>query len=569
MKKILWVILLYGIFTGGGYAQNRRDSVQIDRDVKLKYKFHYAEGLREKMLGHQDEALTHFEICLETAPDSTAPMYELANVYKEQKKYSLARTFASDAWKIKPKQKWYGQLLAEIMIKTGDYAEAAGVYGTLYKLYPDQNAYLFNQIDLLSEVKQYKKALKITRKYEKDSELERWALLKEHVLYQKMNKGDKGRKKVFIYLKYHPEDIEARGILAESLAGAKELIKAEEQYKILKEKDPDNPAVRFSYAQFLFDQNRKKEALKEYLVGFKSGDVNPLIKIQIVMGYLNKQTQQDSLGSEVVQLLDTLYRYEHGEPEVDALYANYLFEKEKYREAEPVFARVLAKQRNDFTTWQNQLFTLNALEEWSKMAATAEQALEVFPNQPLFYLMKGVALTQIQKWDEAIKALKTGLKFPTSNTELNKQFYLSLADAYYKNGNSKEAFGYFEDLLTFDADNVIALNNYSYYLALNNEKLDHALEMIRKCVTIEKDNPTYLDTYAWVLYQKKLYAKALTVIEKVMKLDPKPTVEVVSHYGDILLANGLKERAVKAWEKALKIDPDFKGLKKKIEEAEK
>ncbi len=47
-----------------------------------------------------------------------------------------------------------------------------------------------------------------------------------------------------------------------------------------------------------------------------------------------------------------------------------------------------------------------------------------------------------------------------------------------QNNNYDEAFGYFDDLLAIDPNNVIVLNNYSYYLSVLDRDLDKALIMI-------------------------------------------------------------------------------------------
>jgi len=102
-------------------------------------------------------------------------------------------------------------------------------------------------------------------------------------------------------------------------------------------------------------------------------------------------------------------------------------------------------------------------------------------------------------------------------------------------------------MLVLEPDNIQVLNNYSYYLVLEERELDKALEMISKCIAKEPENATYLDTFAWVLYQRKEYGKALDPMLKVIQISKEPSGEVLEHYGDILFRNGKPEEAKQVW----------------------
>ena len=85
--------------------------------------------------------------------------------------------------------------------------------------------------------------------------------------------------------------------------------------------------------------------------------------------------------------------------------------------------------------------------------------------------------------------------------------------------------------------------------------------MIEKVIDKEGNNPTYLDTYAWVLFKNGNHEKALEVIEKVILLNNKPSGEVLEHYGDILFMNNKPDLAREKW----KMARDAGGASKEIE----
>jgi tetratricopeptide (TPR) repeat protein len=111
------------------------------------------------------------------------------------------------------------------------------------------------------------------------------------------------------------------------------------------------------------------------------------------------------------------------------------------------------------------------------------------------------------------------------------------------------------------------LNNYAYYLSLDNQDLERALAMSEKTIKAEPKNATYLDTYAWVLYKLGRYQEAKKYMDKVFKYDKNPNGANYEHLGDILYQLGDKKNAVKNWKKAQKAgDEVSEFLDQKIKE---
>ena len=94
--------------------------------------------------------------------------------------------------------------------------------------------------------------------------------------------------------------------------------------------------------------------------------------------------------------------------------------------------------------------------------------------------------------------------------------------------------------------------------------LDRAERVSAKAVNSAPDNPTFLDTYAWVYFKKGDYSLALAYIEYAIKNEKGESAELMEHYGDILFMNGRYDDAVVWWEKALKLNPDSEILNRKV-----
>ena len=90
--------------------------------------------------------------------------------------------------------------------------------------------------------------------------------------------------------------------------------------------------------------------------------------------------------------------------------------------------------------------------------------------------------------------------------------------------------------------------------------------MIDRAVEIEPDDPTMLDTYAWILFLQGDYALAKIYMDKTLSLDKAPSAEVLEHAGDIYMMCGDAGMALEYWKQALQQNGDSETLKAKIKQ---
>ena len=144
-----------------------------------------------------------------------------------------------------------------------------------------------------------------------------------------------------------------------------------------------------------------------------------------------------------------------------------------------------------------------------------------------------------------------------------------LGDIYSEKEMLEQCYQYYDSALVYNGNNALVLNNYAYHLACNNGDLLKAETMSNKSMSIDTENATYIDTYAWVLFKMNSYTLARIYIEKAIgKLAPdeEGSAEYYEHYGDILIMLGEADKAVEQWTKALELAPERVVLKKKIEQ---
>lgn len=134
--------------------------------------------------------------------------------------------------------------------------------------------------------------------------------------------------------------------------------------------------------------------------------------------------------------------------------------------------------------------------------------------------------------------------------------YCTIADFENTDADLAKAYNNYENALLLFPDNFLAANNYAYRLSENKGNLDKAEELAKRVIDSPVGtNPTYIDTYAWVLYRKGRYEEARHYIDLAIQGAEEDgltadDVDLLNHLADILTALGEPAGARHARERA-------------------
>lgn len=113
-----------------------------------------------------------------------------------------------------------------------------------------------------------------------------------------------------------------------------------------------------------------------------------------------------------------------------------------------------------------------------------------------------------------------------------------IGDCYHQLGNARECYRVYREVLKIDPDYCPVLNNYAYYLSEEHKNLSKAAKMSLRTIELEPDNPTYLDTYGWILYLQRKYKDAKPHFKHAMIYGGKESEVILRHYAQVLDALG-------------------------------
>ena len=542
--------------------------VNLSDEDQRKFDYFFFEAIREKMKGNIQKSLMYYNECLKLDPTSAVTMYEMANIYYNVKEFVRAQGLLERAVSLNHNNVWYKLLLAELYQMNKLNSNAIQIYKSLVKDNPDNDEYLYGLAQLYQRNRNYQEAIDTYKILESKLGLNEVISLEKEKIYLDLEKNKSALAELEKLVDKYPGESRYYGFIADYYFYLKDYDNALKFYNKVLEIDPDNGLAFFSMANLDMANKDTLNFRKNFEKGLLSKGLVYSVKLQKIIPLIVDKKDgfiKDNNIEHYFQLLIDNYPYESNG---FIYYGNFLKSIKKMKGALDAFKSAIKIEPNNDMVWQEILFLEYDLKLFDDLIIDGTSAIDKFSENPIFYLLTGSAYMQREKYKESLKYLEKGIKYCGKNEKLKSQFYASIGDSYHSIGDSNTAFKYYDEALQIDELNLVVLNNYSYYLSLEKKDLKKAETMISRCVELEPGNSTYLDTYAWVMFQMERYFEAKYLIERALDNGGKVSDVILEHYGDILYKNGDTKEAVIQWKKAIELGDGSGKLKEKIEKGE-
>lgn len=353
--------------------------------------------------------------------------------------------------------------------------------------------------------------------------------------------------------------------------------------------NPDLGAAKLALADFYLQQGDSVKYDAKTYEALISEDFGLEEKLNLMTHYIYKILSEKNNMKRSDHLFEVLRQQFPHEPEMLNFAAQYSAAKGDFKDAAEQIGYAIDLSPSDMqlrAQMMSYLISDDRPEDAMKYYEDFKKQLT--PSRRLTTLY--AASAQIAgKTDTAIGAYKDLIKeinsdFPVDSVLTDRmipasvsyddmlaisELYTSIGDCYYADKLLPEAYAAYDNALTLNPENAMALNNYAYFLSENDGDLEKAAEMSLKSLDAQNsNNPTFLDTYAWILHKKGDDVEALkyqtSAIEEAEKQEAAHS-ELYDHFGDILKANDKDAEALAAYEKALE-HADKDEAKTKLEQ---
>lgn len=485
--------------------------------------------------------------------------------------------------------------------QAGDADDAIGVLERTYARHPDQTSLLLQLSDTYARNNRLDKAVERISDYERESGLSPQLTMRKisYLLAAKDTLGSLNE--VTRLVAANPKDpscLILKGNLYDILSQPDS---AFHYYQFAEQIDPESGAAKLAlagYYQEHGDSVSYDEKMYEVLL---SEDLGVEEKIDLTAGYLQTLIGNKQSWDRGDYLFEQLRKQYPHDAKVLDLAARYSAAKGDFKDAEDQIGYAIDQDQSNVTYWSqlmsyqgagdNPERVFETYEDMKKHAEPDENIQRYYASVAQYVKRYDLA---IDMYKQMIKDIDSGLQPDSvlSLSDLRRDvtvhdldmltvIYGSLGDVYNAAGEFEKSYRAYDNALEVDPRNIMAKNNYAYFLAINGDDLDKAEKLSAEVVNGEgADSPTYLDTYAWIQYLKGNYETAEKYQRKAveaMQKDNSESAEVYMHLGDILLKRNDNAGALEAYEQSVELqrkhdetdEPEYKETLAKIEKLKK
>ena len=576
------------LFSCGSLQKTSNSSKKTSRNLKenaltfeqkRKFDYFFHEAVRQKGLDNLDEAFELYSHCLEIDSTSAATLYELGKFHMYLGQADKGESFLRKAMQTEPGNYWYKETLAGYYQRKGETEKGIAVIEEMVEQFPSRLEPLMALVDLYNRSQNYEKVIHTLDRLEKLDGKSEQISMEKFRMYLAMDDIEHAFAEIENLAKEYPYEMRYLTMLGDVyLENGKE----EEAYSTFQQvlsAEPGYAPAMLSMATYYNKTGQDslyRLQLDSLLLNQK---VESATKVNIMRQLIMRSERGDKDSTQIVGLFNSMLAQEQENADVAMLAAQYLLSKRMDEEAKPVLQQVVDIDPENKPARLQLLSFAISKEDLDEVIRLCAPAVEYMPEALEFYYYWGIAHYQKKQHDEALEVFKKGVRQVDANSDKNmvSDFYSIMGDLYHIRKMNEEAYEAYDSALVYKPDNVGALNNYAYYLSVERKDLDKAEEMSYRTVKAEPTNSTYLDTYAWILFEKGKYAEARIYIDQAILNGGDKSSVVMEHGGDIYYQVGEPEKALEYWKQAEKLaeesaddeneardEKELKLLKKKI-----
>ena len=539
----------------------------LDYNTSQRFKYFYLEAINQQNKGNYAAAFDLLNHCQEINPNAAEVYFMRSAYYSILKNDSLMVADIERAAALNPTNTTFMERLGQIYIGMGKFPKAIETYEKIFANTRDRDDVLNILIQLYDRQKDYDNMLHTIDRLESlEGSSEEITLARMRVLALK---GDKEAELAELksLSEKHPNDMNYHVMMGNWLLQNDRADEALKEYDYVLKMEPDNLMAQMSMLDYYRNVGEDSLAndLQEKMLINEDTPINSKMTLMRKVVADNEQEGGDS--TQVLDLFHRILAKPQKTTDMHELYAAYMTLKKMPQDSINQALRDALEIAPDNAGVRLELIQA----EWSKknfdeVIRLSRAAQEYNPDEMAFYYFMGLAHFQKDERDEALNSFQRGVAQinESSNKEIVSDLYAIMGDILHEKGREKEAYAAYDSCLQWKPDNIGCLNNYAYYLSEQGKDLQRAEQMSYRTIKAEPQNSTYLDTYAWILFMQERYEESKLYIDQAVQNDSTVSVVILEHAGDIHAKVGEMDKALEFWRKARDKGSDSKVLIRKI-----
>ncbi|MBO3115186.1 tetratricopeptide repeat protein [Winogradskyella sp. DF17] len=434
-KLILVLILVPSLALAQVNFNNRPDDDL--GNVEDEFQEYFFEALKQKGIENYDRAVDALQKCLNLNSKLPIIYFELGKNYNKLKNFGAAEDALKKAINMQPDNEWFLDELYDVYYQQEDINNAIRTIKQLVKYHPD---YKEDLAALYLREEKYRQALQLLDELDTELGVSQSRDAMRNEIYRITGNADDRIENLEQRITNNPnnEDNHLKLIYRYSQVGDKK--KAYKAAKHLLKVKPDSKFVHLALYKFYLEDDKVDEAINSVKIALTSPEINADAKAKVLkdfVAFVAKNPEYESDLIDITALVD-----ENKDAQTHSELGQYYLKAGDKVKALSNFKEALKQDPNDFKLIRDVLLLQLDIKDFNAVVEDSNTALELYPAQPMLYLVNGVANNKLGNHKMAIDNLEMGLDFLVENPQMEADFYseLSLAYKQLNNISKSEAF---------------------------------------------------------------------------------------------------------------------------------
>lgn len=509
----------------------------------------YFEALSANLQGNPGEAFEWVDKALKVDSLSAPALYLRSRLYQAARNPNGLRDVELAA-RIDSTNYWYNSALGDLYLDRGRFDLAIPCYERVVRQNPDKSNPLFKLAELYLRMDSLSNCLKTLDRIEELDGVNPNLTLQKFYILREQGKLDEAFDEYGKLIRRYPYEVSYRLQLGDLQMKSGMIPQAKVTYDEASTIDPDNAYLWVALSNYYSITGNQSAADSLVQQALLNANLDIDTKIDILTEYLKntlrkvsreKESAKDTTAIDlpgVDSLFLTVSTMHPTAAEVYDLHSDYLSAIGRDSLAMNQIRFAVDLKPSEARYW-SKLLSYAAQEQDSALVFQyATEAKKLHPGLPDIYLTQAYIYQRSKDNARALSVYQEALdNVSHREAKVISRIYGFMGDIYQENKEFEQSYSCYDQALKYDDHNYSVLNNYAYFLCLNGGDLMKAESMAAKVVQQFPDEPTYLDTYAWIYYLQGNYSLAKFYQQRAMdKSGDNPSEELVKHYNAILKA---------------------------------
>jgi tetratricopeptide (TPR) repeat protein len=403
-------------------------------NVEDEFQEYFFEALKQKGIENYDRAVDALQKCLNLNSKLPIIYFELGKNYNKLKNFGAAEEALKEAISMQPDNEWFLDELYDVYYQQNDIRNAIKTIKQLVKYHPD---YKEDLAALYVREEKYRQALQLLDELDEELGVSESRDAMRNDIYRITGNADDRIENLEQRIANNPnnEDNHLKLIYRYSQIGDKKNAYKAAQ-NLLKVK-PDSKFVHLALYKFYLEDNKVEDAIRSVKIALSSPEINADAKAKVLKDFVNFVSEHPEYETDLMDI--TALADDNKDAKTHSELGQYYLKAGDKVKALSNFKEALKQNPNDFKLIKDVLLLQLDIKDYQAVIEDSSTALELYPAQPILYLVSGVAQNKLGNHQLAIDQLKLGLDFLVENPQMEADFYSELSLAYKQLNNISES----------------------------------------------------------------------------------------------------------------------------------